>query len=384
MTGDAGTLARHDLRHPDGRDFHVYGTRSGDLGSQPPALDIGDIHVRHDALTDTWVVVSPSRNTRPGGEVTTRRDDTGCPLCPGGAELPFEYEAAVFDNRFPALSPLAPPAHQPGAARALGRCQVVVYTSEHAGSLATLAPGRIATVVALWRDQCAARWADGYGYVMAFENHGAEVGATLAHPHGQLYALSFVPPVIVAKVAAHVTHRRQVGRCLGCDLADGHDGAGGADARTIVANESFAVEVPFAARWPFEVHVRARRHGCRRLADLTDGEALDLARAVRDVTARYDGVFGRDLPYLPCVQEAPEGAADWHLHVELLPPHRDADRLKVRASVETALGVFLNDSRPEESAARLRAVAVPPVSWDGVTIPDVIPDGRRARRRDER
>ncbi|MGI9052677.1 MAG: galactose-1-phosphate uridylyltransferase [Ilumatobacteraceae bacterium] len=377
MTGDDGTLARHDLRHPDGRDFHVYGTRSGDLSGQPLALDIGDIHLRHDALTDTWVVVSPSRNTRPGGEVTARRDDTGCPLCPGGVELPFAYEAAVFDNRFPALSPLAPAAREPGAERALGRCQVVVYTSEHAGSLATLAPARIATVVALWRDQCTARWADGYRYVMAFENHGPEVGATLAHPHGQLYALSFLPPVIVAKVAAHEAHRRAVGRCLGCDLADGHEGTGGADERTIVDNDSFAVVVPFAARWPFEVHVRARRHGCRRLADLTDVEALDLVRAVRDVTARYDGVFGRDLPYLLCVQEAPEGADDWHLHVELLPPHRDADRLKVRASVETALGVFLNDTRPEQSAARLRAVTVPPVSWEGVTVRHVVPTPTR-------
>jgi len=350
-------LPRHDLVHPDGRAFHFYGELQGTLNGQPSAVDVGDVHLRYDMLTDTWVAVSPARNTRPGREIAA------CPLCPGGAELPFAYDAAVFDNRFPALSP-----------EARGRCEMVVYTSDHEGSLSTLSPAQVARVVAVWRDRCAALWAQGHDYVMAFENHGVEVGATLSHPHGQIYALPFLPPATVAKVAAIDQHRRERAGCLGCELVAADAGAG----RDVVVNDSFTVAVPFAARWPFEVHVRARRHGCGLLGDLTDGEAVDLARVIRSVTARYDGLFGRELPYMLCVQEAPAGSPDWHLHVELLPPHRDEHRLKIRASVETALGLFLNDTLPEESAQRLAAVRVDDGSWSGVFVPRIDPIISRA------
>jgi UDPglucose--hexose-1-phosphate uridylyltransferase len=102
-----------------------------------------------------------------------------------------------------------------------------------------------------------------------------------------------------------------------------------------------------------------------------DAAALDLAKVVRDVVHRNDGLFDIELPYMMCVQEAPTGATDWHLHVEFPPPHRSADRFKVRASVETALGVFINDTLPERSAERLSAVSPPRSNWVGVTVPAV-------------
>jgi UDPglucose--hexose-1-phosphate uridylyltransferase len=139
--------------------------------------------------------------------------------------------------------------------------------------------------------------------------------------------------------------------------------------------------VPFAPRWPLEVHVRATAHDARRLGDLDDGAAVDLVRALSDVVGRYDGLWGFALPYMMCVQEAPpqrfDGAGDWHLHVELLPPHRNPQRLKVRASVETALGVYINDTLPETLAASLRAVEpqrrdARRGDADGVTMPSVV------------
>ncbi len=371
-------LPRHDLVHPDGRSFAVYGEFPGTLEGQPARTghDVSGLHRRFDRLTGTWVLVSPARNTRPGGQVTGPQE-AACPLCPGGPELPWPYELAVFDNRFPSLSPLAPPVTGPLVAPSVGRCQVVVYTPEHDGSLATLTPQQLTSVVAVWRDRTAALWADGHISVMVFENRGAAIGATLSHPHGQLYAFGHLPPVTAAKIAAHDAHRRDHRACLGCTLVAEDDGGD----RVVVANPSFVVAVPFAARWPFEVHVRARRHGLGRLADLTDTEVVHLAQAVHDLVGRYDGLFGFELPLMMCVQEAPPpetGAAlgDWHLHVEFLPPHRSADRLKVRASVETALGVFINDTSPEEGAARLAAVPGRPLSWHGVAVPSIVA-GRR-------
>lgn len=363
-------LARHDLVHPDGRAFAVYGELHGTLDGQPADHDVSALHLRWDRATASWVAISPARNTRPGGVAGAASDRApSCPLCPGGVELPFAYDGAVFDNRFPALSPHAPAPDGALTGASVGRCQVVVYTSDHEGSLSTLPPAHVARVVAMWRDRTAALWAEGHAYVMAFENHGADIGATLTHPHGQLYAFGFLPPTVQQKVGAVQAHREQHAECLGCALV--HDDTG--SERVIARNDSFVVAVPYAPRWPYEVHVRARRHGVGRLADLSDAEALDLARAVRDVVARFDGLFGFELPYMLCVQEAPAGVADWHLHVEFMPPHRDERRLKVRASVETALGVFINDTLPERSAERLAGVPVATTSWEGVAVPVVRP-----------
>ena len=107
-----------------------------------------------------------------------------------------------------------------------------------------------------------------------------------------------------------------------------------------------------------EVRIRARRHGLCRLTDLEPAEQVELAAAVREVVLRYDGLFGFELPYMMVVNEAPPDVPDWHLSVEFLPPHRTAELTKVRASVETATGQFINDTIPERSAALLAAIPI--------------------------
>jgi UDPglucose--hexose-1-phosphate uridylyltransferase len=128
--------------------------------------------------------------------------------------------------------------------------------------------------------------------------------------------------------------------------------------------------VPFAARWPFEVAVRARRHGLRRLAELSPVEQRDLALALRDVTRRFDALFDFQLPYMMAAQEAPRDQPDWHLAFELYPLHRAPGAVKVRASVETALGLFLNDVLPEDAARRLAGldVAAEPIGLDSLFV----------------
>lgn len=369
-------LERRDVDHPDGREFMLYGDIAdatlAALASAPvvtehdPAL----LHRRFDRLTGAWVLVSPTRNVRPSA-TTTGDGAPLCPLCPGGPELPGWFDLAVFENRFPSLSPDAPGTVGELVAPSRGRCLVVVYTAQHVEHLSELTRQQFANVVAVWRDRTSALWSEGHEYVMAFENHGSDVGATLAHLHGQIYAIDHLPPVTATKLASHVRHRHDHAECLGCRLVEDDL----ASERVIHDNEHFVAAVPFAPRWPLEVHVRAKRHGAGRLGDLTDVAALDLVRALSDIVARYDGMWGFALPYLMCVQESPphhhDGADDWHLHVELLPPHRNAHRLKVRASVETTLGVFINDTQPEAVAASLRDVAAPSYDWTGVAVPDI-------------
>ena len=203
-----------------------------------------------------------------------------------------------------------------------------------------------------------------HAYVCVFENRGAEVGATIAHPHGQIYALDHVPPVTAAKSEAHRRHRLREGSCLSCAATQADDRS----SRVVSANESFVVAVPFAARWPFEVAVRARRHGLGRLADLLPEEQRDLVVALRDVARRYDALFDFPLPYMMVAQEAPHDEPDWHLAFELYPLHRAPGATKIRASVETGLGLFLNDVAPEDAARQLGGLDVPaePIELDSL------------------
>jgi UDPglucose--hexose-1-phosphate uridylyltransferase len=365
-------LLRHELQDGTGRRLFVYGSLHGTL---PPAGENGaptGLHKRFDPFTRTWVAVSASRNARPND---ARPDDPPreCPLCPGGAEVPFPYESAVFENRFPALAG-EPPAVDPRplAAPAVGRCEVVLYTDEHEGSLATLSDDAVGRVLAMWRDRSRELWGDPrHAFVMIFENRGVAAGATLSHPHGQIYAFDHVPPVQREKTAALQEHRGRTGRCLACEMRDADDGE-----RRVAANDSFVVSVPYAARWPYEVHVRARRHGLRRLADLTAEEELDLGLALRDVVYRYDRLFENPLAYMMVAQEAPEESDDWHLHFEFSPPNRSASQLKVRASVETATGFFINDTLPEASAHALAGIHVPDLRLPRSVLRDVVEAAR--------
>ena len=361
-------LAKHTLAGPDGRRVRVYGELRGELGADAPRFETSALHLRWDAITAAWIAVSPARNVRPHSSTPSRTGMAAdspaarnrCPLCPGGPEVPFSYEAAVFDNRFPSLVPDPPPVTDPADprfGRSAGACEVVLYTERHEGSFATLTPAETARVIAVWRDRSAELWADPrHAFVMAFENRGDEVGATLSHPHGQVYAFGHLPPWIERRVAALVDGRARTGGCVSCAVVAEQRASG----RMIAADDHFAIGVPFAPRWPYEVHVRAIRHGCRRLTDLAAGEQRALAAALHGVVERYDGLFGSELPYMMVIHEAPAGTDDWHLSVEFFPPHRSQRLTKVRASVETATLLFINDTLPEASAARLASVPVVP------------------------
>lgn len=355
-------LPRHDLEHPDERRLFVYGRLPEEAGLGAAAggargTGLGEIHRRLDVLTGEWVAISPQRNARPLDTEPAAEDELGCPICPGGIELPFPYEAAVFENRFPSLvadPPPPPPGDLTGPAR--GRCEVVVYTPRHEASFGALASDELGSLLAIWIDRARELWADErHEFVMIFENRGAEAGATLAHPHGQIYAFDHLPPITAAKAEAHLRHRERTGGCLGCEVVRREDG----EARVVAENGSLVVGVPFAPRWPYEVAVRARRHGLRRLADATPAEQLDLMRALHDVSLRYDALFGLEAPYLMVAQEAPRSQPDWHLAFEFFPFRRSRRTNKVRASVETATGLFLNDVLPEQAARTLAAVEVP-------------------------
>ncbi len=317
--------------------------------------------LRWNPLREEWVITATQRQDR-----TFHPPPGFCPLCPTrpgafATEIPRpEFEIAVFENKFPSLRRQPPRPALRGTALtpvrpAAGACEVVVYSPRHEGSMATQAPQRIAQLIAVWQDrfqELSRR--PGIRYVLIFENKGAEIGVTLSHPHGQIYAFPFLPPIPARELAAMRAHWRRQGRCLLCDSLRRERRE---RRRVVFENAAFTAVIPFYARYPYEVHLLPRRH-LAAITDLRDGEAMLLARALRALTAGYDRLFGFPLPYMMLLHQRPPGRAGeryTHLHFEFLPPHRTAEKLKYLAGCESGAGTFINDTLPEECAPRLRA-----------------------------
>jgi UDPglucose--hexose-1-phosphate uridylyltransferase len=354
---------RHD--RADGRYVYLYS-----FDAPPPEVLAVDeqrrgeeqIELRWNAPLGEWVIVSTGRQER-----TFLPPVEYCPLCPTqsadtfATEIPAsDYEIAVFDNRFPSFRADAPDVKDVSAlerrARAGGLCEVVVYSPQHDATLRSLPKVQLRRLVDVWADRYAELAArDDVAYVFIFENRGPEIGVTLTHPHGQVYAFPFVPPRVERLEANEAAHFAETGRCLHCDVVAEELSHG----RRIVAQaDGWLAYVPFAARLPYEVHVTAAAHRPS-LLELTDGERDGLAAALQTVQRAYDGLWGFDMPYTMSMQQRASDGVERpgeHLRIEFCPPYRSRDKLKYLAGVETGTGTFINDTSPDATATELRAV----------------------------
>ena len=316
--------------------------------------------LRWHPLRQEWVITATHRQDR-----TYKPPVDYCPLCPtrpGGTptEIPApDYDIVVFENRFPSFSLPPPDAAVEGnvlhpVAPANGVCEVVCYSAHHERTLTDEPVDQIEKLVRVWRDRFAALGArPEIEYVFIFENKGDAIGVTLSHPHGQIYAFPYVPPVVARELEACGRHYDRTGRCLLCDLLADEEADG---RRVVCGNNWFVAVVPFYARYPYEVHVSPRRH-VQALTDFLPEEERGLAEVLKDLLVRYDRLFGFRLPYMMVMHQRPtDGGAypHYHFHIEFYPPNRTATRLKYLAGCESGAGSFINDTLPEETAKELR------------------------------
>ena len=314
------------------------------LPPRPPAppgpIGSPEQGIRWDPLAGEWVVIAAARQDR-----TFLPPPDQCPLDPSRPGRPTEipassYDVVVFENRFPSL-------REP-----LGRCEVVCFTSDHDASFAELSPRRVRTVLEAWIDRSEVLSAlPETRQVYCFENRGEEIGVTLHHPHGQIYAFPFVAPRVEQMVAQA---RRYEGGNLFDDLLAAELRAG---TRIVARNEHWVAFVPEAARWPYEVRI----FPVARVPDLPAlGEAARAAFGplYLDVLRRFDGLFAGPTPYIAAWYQAPvkdEAARrQFAAHIQVLSIRRAAGKLKYLAGTESGMGVWINDIVPEEAAQRLR------------------------------
>jgi UDPglucose--hexose-1-phosphate uridylyltransferase len=232
-----------------------------------------------------------------------------------------------------------------------GRAELLLYTAHHHAAFWSLGVEDAAAVVALWQERTAAHAARAdVSYVLLFENRGPAVGATVPHPHGQLYAFGFVP-----EVPARELHVASCPLCGACDPD-----------RVVVAAERWRVEVPHAPAWPYELRVSPTRHAPD-LPDLGEQEIRELAAVLVDSLARLDQLFEAPMPYMLWWHQRPTDGGEWpqaHVHAHVAPLWRSPGTPRFVAAGELGSGVYFNPVVPEEAAARLRTLpgAPPPKS----------------------
>lgn len=340
-------------RLADGRELLYYDSRDDAVRDavdrRPLGATVTASEIRRDPLLGDSVAIASHRQER-----TYHPPADQCPLCPSRdgrlTEIPAaDYEVVVFENRFPSL------------AGDSGRCEVVCFTSDHDVSFADLDPGRAALVLDAWTDRTAELAAlPAVEQVFCFENRGAEIGVTLAHPHGQIYAYPFVTPRTERMLASAAAHAARTG---GRNLFDDTVAQEYADGRRIVLDaDHWTAFVPYAAHWPYEVHIYPRR----RVPDLL---ALDAAARTEfpqvylELLKRFDRIFGPGRPPTPYVSawhQAPfrhPERTEFALHLELFTIRRSPGKLKFLAGSESGMNVFINDVPPEAAARRLREAA---------------------------
>ncbi|MFH8609465.1 galactose-1-phosphate uridylyltransferase [Streptomyces sp. NPDC018029] len=354
-------MKKTSTRLADGRELIYYDARDDAVREAVDRRPLDPVstasEIRRDPLLGDSVAIASHRQGR-----TYHPPADECPLCPSAgdrlSEIPDSaYDVVVFENRFPSLAGDA------------GRCEVVCFTSDHDASFADLTPAQAGLVLEAWTDRTAElSHLPSVEQVFCFENRGAEIGVTLGHPHGQIYAYPFVTPRTALMLRSLAAFKEASG---GRNLFDDIVAEESAGERVVLEGEHWIAFVPYAAHWPYEVHLYPKRRVPDLLA-LDEAARAEFPHLYLELLRRFDRIFdagetGRTpTPYISAWHQAPFGALDGYeginrddvaLHLELFTIRRTSGKLKFLAGSESGMSVFINDVPPEAAAQRLREVA---------------------------
>lgn len=347
----------------DGRDIHYFDDAGSKLPSErksdkrEPASRPELAQLRQDPLNGEWIAVAAHRHTRaflPPSHL--------CPLCPTTddnlSEIPDNFDVAVFENKNPAFGALPkgvplPVLDDSGHTKlgetipAVGRCEVVVFSPEHEGSLGKMPVARVLTVLEALADRTdELQRLPGVKQVFPFENRGQEIGVTLHHPHGQIYSYPYVTPR--TKRLIEMSSKND---SLFDDILEFEKNS----ERVLLESESFLAYVPFAARWPMEAHLVPKRQ-VKNHTELSSDERIELASMYSSLLCAFETVYETPSPYIAAWHQAPltDGAKNLRLQLQITSPRRAEDKLKYLAGSESAMGAFIADIPAETIAVQLR------------------------------
>jgi UDPglucose--hexose-1-phosphate uridylyltransferase len=316
--------------------------------------------LRWNPLLRTWTMVAANRQNRP------LMPKDWCPFCPGpGKKVPTDFEVLLYPNDFPALSGLNQPSLQMPppwilykTEEANGACEVILYSPDHDVQLHQLSEEHLRKLVDLWSDRMEYfRSQEIVKYVFEFENRGSEVGVTMPHPHGQLYAYPFVPLKLETELRNCRDYFNESGRNLLADmlhteLAEGQ--------RLIFETDHFAVFLPHFTDYPYGIFI-VPKVDIIWIDELNTAQRSEFGLVLRDISGMFDALFDRPFPYMMCFHQGAVNSPEWEdqrvyyrFHVEFYPPLRASNAIKYYASSEMGAWAAANTRAVEETAIELR------------------------------
>ena len=358
------SITRHEAILADGRELLYFDDADTALGPER-AIDARVLDprpdtatMRQDPLTAEWVSIAAARQNRVF--LPPADQDPLAPASPSNpSEIPSNYDVAVFENRSPSFGPALGGDNAPqgladlddlgiGRTRtSIGRCEVVCFSPETHGSFGSQTVSRARTVIEAWADRTAALSAlPGIQQVFPFENRGEAIGVTLHHPHGQIYAYPYITPRTQRLISSIERMPDLFARVLEFELAS---------ERVVLRGEHWSAFVPFAARWPLEVHMLPHRH-VPDFAATNEAERDELAPMYRTILRGLDRIYDSETPYISAWHQAPVNVHrdDIRLMLQVTSPRRAADKLKYLAGSEAAMGAWIGDVAPERTAELVR------------------------------
>ncbi|MDO5028625.1 MAG: galactose-1-phosphate uridylyltransferase [Bacillota bacterium] len=313
--------------------------------------------LRYNPLLDDWTMVSADRSKRPD------MPKDFCPFCPGSGKVPETYDVLKYDNDFPILSQNPPQPDNIGSdfyktQESYGKCEVILYSPDHEGKFYDLSQDHIEKLVRLWIERFEELKKDQkIKYILPFENKGKEVGTTMIHPHGQIYAYPIMPLRLRLELKNSKAYFEKTGTNIYDQIIKDEKDF---EKRIVFENDSFIVLLPFFANYPFETYIIAKDK-ISSFSDFNDKLVTDFARTLKELTGAFDQVYNKAFPYMMAIYQEPvnspeyEGAKDFYrFNVKFFPPLRGENSIKYNASSETAAWVHGNPRRVEETAEELR------------------------------
>jgi UDPglucose--hexose-1-phosphate uridylyltransferase len=337
--------------------------------------------LRQDPLSGRWVIIAAERGKRPddfrpAAAEAERREAAPafCPFCAGNeTKTPPEVEALrepgtrpdtpgwrvrVVPNKYPALTPGGPPVRRVRglyeSMDGIGVHEVIIDSPDHARELTDLPLSHVKEALEVYVRRIRGLENDpAYRYVQLFKNKGREAGASLSHPHTQIVATPITPKRVKEEIWSSERFWKDNGSCIFCRLTEEERTAG---ERIVAANDHFIAFIPFAARFPFEIHFHPLRHATH-FTSQTEDELDALAEILKTALGKLKAVLG-DPPYNLVLHQAPNPATVaaispdlgrfFHWYLEVIPV------LTRVAGFEWGTGFYINPVSPENAAQYLR------------------------------
>ena len=309
--------------------------------------------IRKNPFTDEWVIYSETRQSRPD------REEGFCPLCTGSEEVPVFNQPLRIINKFPALSleeelKKRKTSEFQSSMNGYGQCELIVYTDIHNAKFVDLNDDEIMLIFDKWMEATKEFSSNkNIKYVLPFENYGPDVGATLIHPHGQLYAYPIVPNLIQKELETIIKYREKNKTCMVCDYLLTEIEA---EKRIVYQDENIVILVPYFARYAYDMFLYPKRH-INFLHQLTRSEITSIIQNIRKSILSLNEIFQKDISYSLSLHQSPlntEGNSYYHLYFKIHTPQRNLKSKKLLGAVETSTLTYINGVLPETAVINLK------------------------------